>query len=424
MNAEFPKKLKFLFKPSRYKILWGGRGGAKSWGVARALLIQGMQQPLRILCARETMKSIADSVHKLLGDQISEMGLDAHYEVQQAVIKGKNGTEFIFAGLKQNINNLKSYEGCDRVWCEEAATVSKRSLDTLIPTIRKPGSEIWLTYNPELETDEVHRRFVINKPPPGAMVIKVGWEDNPWFPEVLRVEKDHLRLTDPEAFEHVWQGACRSGVTGAIFGQEMKATTAEKRICSVPYDRTRPVDTIWDLGFGDKTAIWFAQAYDGWFNFIDYLEDEGETIHHYLLQLNQRGYVYGFDYLPHDALDTIIHKNLAADKTRSIEGIMRSMGRSVRMIPKTYVVDGINAARTIFPQCRFDEEKCADGLRALRMYQWGPPSPNGVAKREPLHDSASHGADAFRGAAWSLKQPRREKKEPSAAPYRPASAWS
>ena len=172
-NAEFPEKLQFLFEPSRYKVLHGGRGGAKSWGVARALLIKGAASPLRILCARELQNSIVESVHHLLQTQIDALKLESFYEVQNQLIRGLNGTEFIFAGLKQNITRIKSFEAVDIVWVEEAQTVSKKSWDTLIPTIRRDNSEIWITFNPELDTDETYQRFVLN-PPSDAKVVKVN----------------------------------------------------------------------------------------------------------------------------------------------------------------------------------------------------------------------------------------------------------
>jgi phage terminase large subunit len=422
-RIQFPDKTQFLFEKHRYKGLYGGRGKGASWSIARALLILGARKKLRILCARETQKSLEDSVHTLLSDQIELMGLSTFYEVQLSVIRGKNGTEFVFAGLKQNINNLKSFEGVDICWIEEAATVSENSWSKLIPTIRKDGSEIWLSWNPELETDPTHIRFILS-PPPNAKIVKMSWRDNPYFPEVLDVERRHLLETDPEVYQHVWEGECRSAVSGAIFGLEMKRATEDGRICLVPYDRTKPVDTVWDLGYGDKTAIWFVQNYGGFFNFIDYIEDDGETIHHYLVELQQRGYLYGVDYMPHDALDTIIHGKLAAERGRSIEGIMRENNRNVRLVPKTLVVDQINNARTTFPQCRFNQDKCHEGLRALRMYQWGEPSKSGALKREPLHDGASHGASAFMYACWSVKQPKVEPKKQSGKRLMPASAWS
>ena len=156
-RAEFPVKLQPLFKPSRYKVLYGGRGGAKSWGVARALLILGAQKPLRVLCAREFQSSMKDSVHKLLCDQIESLGLLGFYEITQNSIRGQNGTEFSFIGLKNNPTNVKSYERVNVCWVEEAQSVSRLSWNILIPTIRAEGSEIWVTFNPELETDETYQ---------------------------------------------------------------------------------------------------------------------------------------------------------------------------------------------------------------------------------------------------------------------------
>lgn len=206
--AEFPHKLRFLFRPARYKVAHGGRGGAKSWGFARALLIQAAQRKLRVLCARELQISIQDSVHKLLGEQIDALGLGAFYEVQQATIRGHNGSEFIFSGLRSNATKIKSMEGVDICWVEEAQTVSAESWDILTPTIRKSGSEIWVSFNPDLDEDPTYQRFVVS-PPPGAVVVEIGWQDNPWFPEVLRAEKDHLYSVDPEAAAHVWGGQTR-----------------------------------------------------------------------------------------------------------------------------------------------------------------------------------------------------------------------
>ena len=161
IEAWFPEKLRFLFSPARYKVVRGGRGPGKSWGFARALLIMGAKRPLRVLCTREVQKSIAQSVHQLLRDQIEALGLSGQYEVLTTEIRGKNGTQFFFSGLSdQTAESLKSFEGVDVCWCEEAQAISKRSWDILIPTIRKDGSEIWVSFNPQLESDETYRRFV------------------------------------------------------------------------------------------------------------------------------------------------------------------------------------------------------------------------------------------------------------------------
>ena len=223
MSAEFPAKLKFLFQPSRYKCAYGGRGSGKSWGFARALLILAASKPLRILCTREVQKSIKDSVHKLLSDQIQELGLGAHYRILETEIRGINGSEFLFAGLStQTVESIKSYEGVDICWCEEAQAISRKSWTILIPTIRKPSSEIWITFNPDLDDDETYKRFVVD-PPPEAQVVKVNYHDNPWFPEVLEKERAHAeRVLAPDEYRNIWEGDCKAAVDGAIYAGEIR----------------------------------------------------------------------------------------------------------------------------------------------------------------------------------------------------------
>lgn len=420
----FAGAFEFLLQPKRNKGAYGGRGSAKSHQFARAQLILGGQGPMRFVNCRETQRSIADSVHALLEDLITQVrAWKDFYTVHKTAIKGRNGTEFLFHGLKHDPAAIKSLEGADVCWVEEAQSVGKESWEMLVPTIRKPGSEIWASWNPRLETDPVHKRYVIT-PAPDTIARKVSWRDNPWFPEELRIEKDHLQATDPHAYAHVWEGECQSAVEGAVYAAEIEELTAKKQITTVPVDRTLPVHTFWDLGFGDATAIWFAQAMPGGqIRVVDYLENKGKTLDWYVIQLNQRGYMYGEDWLPHDGVDAIIHAKFSADKSKSPEQLLRAAGRKVRISPKLHVHSGINAVRIALPSCHFDAEKCAEGLMALRHYQWGVPSQNGAVRREPLHDWASHGADAFRGLAVSLKAAKIEQPQPYRAPAA-LSPWS
>ena len=222
-TAVFPQKLEPLFTTSRYKSIRGGRGSGKSWGVARALLIIGAQNQERILCCREYQNSIQESVHKLLADQIDALGLSNFYEVQKTTITGRNGTTFSFAGLHHNINSIKSMEGLTKVWCEEAQTISKESWSILIPTVfRRDNSEIWLTWNPVLEEDETYRLFV-TEPQPGTVDVEINWSDNPWFPQGLAPERDHLRETDYNAYLNIWEGQCRQVVDGAFWTMQQIA---------------------------------------------------------------------------------------------------------------------------------------------------------------------------------------------------------
>jgi phage terminase large subunit len=402
-QAVFPEKLSCLFDPprSRYRVLYGGRGGAKSWGIARALLIKAAQAPMRILCAREFQTSIRDSVHKLLVDQIDALGMMGLYEITQSSIRGRNGSEFFFVGLKNNISNIKSFEGVDICWVEEAQSVSRLSWNVLIPTIRKEGSEIWVSFNPELEQDETYQRFVVS-PPPGAVVQKINWSDNPWFPETLRAEKDSLKARDPAAYATVWEGVCRQTVDGAIFARELEAADIEGRIGRVAYDPAKPVHAVWDLGWSDQTAIWFVQFIGMETRLIRYIEDSQKTITHYLAELQKFGYVYDTMHLPHDAQN----KTLAANG-RSIEEIVRAAGHRVAILPKVPVTDSINAARTIFPNCWFDRENAGEGLQCLRHYRYEVDPDTGQFSRNPLHDQYSHGADAFRYIGLMIRDPRK-----------------
>ncbi len=416
VRAQFPEKLGFLFEPARYKILHGGRGGTKSWGIARALLIMGAERKMLVVCARETMQSIKDSVHRLLASQIERLGLHAHYTIEKATIRGSNGTEFIFAGLLHNVDQIKSLEGADVVWVEEAQRVSKESWDKLVPTVRAPGSEIWVSFNPELDTDETWRRFCIT-PPTGAKVVQVGWRDNPWFPEVLELERLDMQRMDPAGYRNVWEGETRSSVEGAIFAAEIQLAEDEGRIAKFPVDRTKPINTYWDLGFGDKNAIWFEQAVGGWHRLVDYLEDSGRTIDWYIIQMQQKGYLYGTHWLPWDGVDAMTHHRLVGgDRSKSVEMIMREAGLSVRLAPKLAITSRINAGRQMFSQVQIDKDKCQMGIQRLRRYQWGKPSTK-VARvdpltgklstgSEPLHDENSHGADGFQTMAVCAKQPK------------------
>lgn len=207
-RIKIPEKLAFLFKPARYKVAWGGRGGSKSWSYALALLFLAINGRERILCTREYQNSIQESVHRLLCDQIERLGWSHLFTITQQSIRAVNGSEFIFAGIKTDPAKIKSTEGVTRCWVEEAEKVSAESWEKLIPTIRAPGSEIWVSFNPDLSTDPTYQRFVVN-PPPDAKIVQMNWRDNPWFPDILRKEKDYLASVDSDAYEHVWNGACR-----------------------------------------------------------------------------------------------------------------------------------------------------------------------------------------------------------------------
>jgi phage terminase large subunit len=409
LALELPEKLDFLFSPHRYKILYGGRGSAKSWSVARALIALATQKPIRVLCAREIQNSISDSVITLLNDQISELGLSDFFDVQRTAIYGKNGSEFSFAGLKHNVTSIKSFEGVDICWVEEAQTISKKSWETLIPTIRKPNSEIWITMNPELDTDESYIRF-IKDPPSTAKLCSINWQDNPWFPEVLRVEKDALKQKDPDAYLNVWEGHTRQMLDGAVYAKELRQAQEEERIRSIIVDNLIGVQAFFDLGWADMTSIWFVQVVAGGeIRVIDFYQNCQQPIDHYVHVMQGKGYNYRDLWLPHDAE----HKNMTG---KSVKDILTNMNLPVRIVPKLSISDGINAARMMMNRCFFDKDRCAEGLQALRHYRYDVDPTTKMFSQKPLHDQHSHAADAFRylavgldesGSSWgkSINQP-------------------
>lgn len=438
---QFPRKLDILFQPARYKVLHGGRGGAKSWGVARALLIKGVQKPLRWLCAREFQNSIDESVHQLLEDQIRELGLEHFYDVQKKAIYGRNGTHFGFEGLHHNVINLKSWEGADGAWVEEAQTVSKNSWNILTPTIRRDDSEIWITFNPEFEDDETYKRFVV-KPPRNALVREINWRDNPWFPKVLEEERKECFERDPDSYDHVWEGKCKQWLEGAIYAKELRKAYADERIGEVVYDPALPVYTAWDLGHTDDTAIWWYQVAMGEIHVLESYASSGGSLSEYATQImgrpveinlvggdviarydddvkneqlqemakavkHRRKYRYSRHWLPHDAKA----KTLAAQGKSIIQQLACALNlEKMAIVPDIGVEDGIQATRMMFGACWFDKEGCDSGLKALRRYQRQLQLDERSFKKIPHHDWTSHYSDAFRMLAVATQNEVKPKK--------------
>jgi phage terminase large subunit len=385
--------VQFLFKPARYKVMRGGRGSGKSWTVARALLVLCTQKQLRILCTREIQKNIQQSVHQLLSDQIEAMGLSSAFEVLNNEIRGPHGSQIFFSGLSDiTATGLKSFEGVDIVWCEEAQAISAKSWKTLIPTIRKEGSEIWVTYNPELETDPTHQLFVVNQPPDCVSVL-MNWTENPYFPAVLAAEREHAQKTmKPEEYRNVWEGECLPAVTGAIYFEEMAAAERDGRIRDVPADPLLKTHAIWDLGWNDSMSIILVQRSASELRIVDYIEDSHRTLDDYVRQLKNMPLNWGTHYLPHDGFT----KDFKTGK--SAQEIMEALGCSIEQTPNMEIEAGIRAARMTFNRIYFDKTKAARLIECLKRYRRHI-NKQTLEASGPLHDEYSHGADAFRYAA-------------------------
>jgi phage terminase large subunit len=393
IEAEFPEKLSFLGEPHRYKVAYGGRGSGKSWGFARALIAKAITDPLRILCAREVQRSIKQSVHQLLNDQIQAMGFGEYFEVLENEIRCVNGSKFSFTGLANNtVESIKSYEGVDIVWVEEAQTVSKKSWDILIPTIRKPGSEIWVSFNPDLDSDDTYKRFVIDTPEDAA-VVKINWIDNPWFPKVLNKERLHSKATS-EDYANIWEGECKSAVDGAIYSNEIISAQEEGRVTTVPYDPMMKVHVVMDLGWNDSMSIILVQKGLADVRVIGYIEDDHRTLDSYSAQLKDLQYNWGTMFLPHDGRTKDFKHGISA------EDIMQKHGWDVRIVPRLDVESGIKVARMNFHRVYFDKstERLIECLKHYRRAINATTEEPGA----PLHDQYSHGADAFRYTMVSL----------------------
>jgi phage terminase large subunit len=455
MEIKFPEKLHFLLtEAATYKVLYGGRGAGKTENIARALIILTRSKRLRVACFRELQKSIEESVYETIKNAIFDMGLEDEFEIQaKTIIHKKTGSEFLFLGLRYNINSIKSLARIDIGWVEEANNVSKVSWDKLEPTIRGrheddpngmggpfgKGPEIWVSFNPELDTDETYDRFIVcrdayapdfiidrksGKAIRYAFVVKVNWSDNPWFPEDLYRKMILLKEKKPDEWLHVWEGNTKQTLDGAIYADEVKKVLLEGRRGKVPYDPSRPVHTFWDLGHDDHTSIWFVQQVGVEYNLIRYFQDRLKKIGYYLEHLQECKYVYGNHYLPHDA----DNETLAS---RSIKKIVNdAYPGKAKIVPRiSRKVLGIRAARQIFDLCNFDEANTADGWQCLCRYQYEI-NENGSFSQNPAHNEYSHGADAFQTFALSLKSETATKKhkdpekELTVVPIRPASnSW-
>ena len=396
IDLKLTKEFTPFLEPNRYKVVFGGRGSGKSFSIAQLLVLRAFKEPTRILCAREIQRSISDSVLQLLSDTIQRLKLTDFFDVQKSQIIGKNGSRFLFLGLSNNITKVKSYEGLDICWVEEAESVSYTSWETLIPTVRKKGSEIWVSFNPNDEMDDTYQRFVVN-PPPKAYVKKVNYNQNPWFPDELEKERVYLKSKNEDLYNHVWEGEVLSNRDGAYYAKFIP----NDQIIDFKVEPNIPVDTYWDLGVSDSTCIWLVQQIGMEIRVVDCYENQGEGLQFYINWLHdwraRHQSVFGEHYAPHD----IQVRELGTGKSRLETA--RKLGIHFRVVRKLTIEDGIHAARAILPKCYFEKTNTKDGLQALRRYRKEFDEKKGIYKPHPLHDWSSHYADAFRYFAIAFR---------------------
>ena len=403
VNDSVPKIFKPLDDPYRYKVMWGGRGSAKSWSVARKVVVRMLTRPnYKVLCTRELQKSIKNSVHALLKLQIYNLGVEKFFKVTNDEISSIQGGSCIFLGVHANPDEIKSLEGVDLCWIEEAHNLTSDSFDVIDPTIRKPGSEIWITYNTRFKFDTIHKKFVIDKPPPGSWVQKVNHDSNPFFPDVLKRQMEHMRETDYQKYLHIWLGELKKLAEGAIFGKQVTRVLKEGRLCFIPIESNIEVSVFFDVGKNDETAIWFMQQVGPEYRFLDYYQNRLQDVEHYTKKIKAmgvaEGYNYGMFYLPHDADHDRLGmvRNIAEQFS---DGGLRPQEIVARISRKEQAIE---MARDMFPKCWFHKDdttkrgkRMEKGFEALCNYRYKYKADDDVFHQVPHHDWASNGADAF-----------------------------
>lgn len=410
-KLDVPRAFAPLLTSKRYKGAYGGRGGAKSHFFAGQLILRCQGIRTRAVCIREVQNSIKESVRQLVIDKIGHYGVGHRFTILDSEIRGSNGSHIIFKGMQvYNAENIKSLEDYDIAWVEEAQSLSEKSLRLLRPTIRKEGSEIWFSWNPRYETDAVDKFFRGGASRDDAALVAVNWNDNPWFPEVLRKEKDGDYAADPEMAAHVWGGGYEIVSEATYYARLIAQAENEGRVGDFPHDPERPVKTAWDIGIDDHTAIWFIQDDGLMATVIDYYETNGEgaeqIVKEALPELNpiqseavqgcmaaerDRPFRYAAHFLPHDVRN---REWGAGGRTRALT----LMGLGVKPIHVGAAVgpaERVNAARAILPRVRFNRTtRVLLGVMRLRRYSRKLNEALGTYTG-PLHDINSHGADAF-----------------------------
>lgn len=381
--------------PKRYNTLYGGRGSTKSWTVARILSLNGYLEPRRILCARETQRSLKESVYQLLLDQIKALGLDGFYKGTKDSIVGLNGTQFLFHGVRtEDVTKIKSLEGVDDCWVEEAHALSAKSWRILVPTIRKEASRFYITFNPELVDDPTYERF-ITKPPKDSHTIKMNYMDNPWFSDVLEQERleDYERDTTPDkhVYKHTWEGLTLPAVEGAIFANEVAKLFEDHRVRAIDYDPMGKVYGIMDLGWGVMTMV-LAQRFGNTVNIIGYHEWVNKTYDQITVELHKEypDYRWGKIFMPHDAS----HRDPKTGNSHF--EVMNNLGWETEQVEQIGIENYIEKGRRMFGNLYMSDQNGCDRLiHCLRRFKYKIAATNEEKKTGVEKDDYSHGAESY-----------------------------
>lgn len=410
LDIPVAKAFQPLLQPARYKGAFGGRGSGKSQFFADMLVARAIYQPgFRVLCCREVQKSLKESAKRLIELKIEQHRLGSFFDIQEAQIKTPGGGLVAFAGLQDHTSeSIKSYEGFDAAFIEEAQTVSARSLNLLRPTIRAPGSEIWASWNPRHRTDAVDMMLRGEETPTNSIVVRANWDANPWFPAELEQERQDCLRQQPDQYAHIWEGDYVTVAEGAYYAASLARAKEEGRIATVAEDPNMIVRLYADLGGtgakADNFVLWCAQHVGTEIRWVNYYEVQGQPLASHLNWLRENNYTPGRTkvWLPHDG--TTQDRTIDA----SFEKGFREAGFQVVTVPnqgKGAASQRVEAGRRLFSRMRFDAKKCDAGLQALGWYHEKKDDARGIGLG-PDHDWSSHSADAFGLGCIAYEEPR------------------
>lgn len=399
-EIELPPKLVPVLSPergaARYRAMFGGRGSGKSQGAATVAAIWGYAEPLRILCVREFQASIKESFYTELKSAIERYPwLAAHYDVGADYIRGENGTEFIFRGLRRNEQSIKSLAKIDLTVVEEAEDLPESGWLVLEATVfRQPKSEMWVIWNPKTEDSPVDRRFR-KHPPKASFITEINWRDNPFFPDGLVELRERQEETlAPEVYRHVWEGDYLRGFEGAYYSDLLEDARKQGRICWLPRETMNKVYAVWDIGStssaADATAIWVVQYLGEEIRWLDYYEAVGQPFDAHVNWLRSQGWEDAVCVLPHDGKK---HDNVYSVTPQKF---LVQAGFTCDVVPnqgRGAAVARIHALRGAFPRCRFNEDTTEAGRKALAWYHEKRDEVRNIGLG-PDHDWSSHCADA------------------------------
>jgi phage terminase large subunit len=407
-----------LLAPARYKAAWGGRGSGKSHAVADLLLEDSLAEPgdsgegLRTVCIREVQKDLAQSSKALIEAKLAthRLGEADGFKVFRDVIQTPHDGLMIFKGMNDYTSeSVKSLEGFKRAWWEEAQSATGHSLNLLRPTLRAAGSQLIFTWNPRRKTDPVDVMFRGPEKPTGAVVVKANWRDNPWFTAELEQERQDCLRTQPDQYDHIWEGGYAGIVEGAYYAKSLAKARLEGRIGRVAADPLMTIRLFCDIGGtgakADAFAIWAAQFIGKEIRVIDYYEAVGQPLATHLGWMRERGYT------PDKAQIWLPHDGETQDRVYDVsyESALRQAGYKVSIVPnqgKGAAKSRTEVGRRLFPSCWFNESTTAGGLEALGWYHEKKDEIRGIGLG-PEHDWSSHGADAFGTMCIAYEDPAR-----------------